>query len=408
MQAIEVKSGVHWVGAIDWDVRDFHGYLTELGSTYNAFLVRDTKTVLFDTVKKGFFDDLIHHISQVTNPGDIDYIVVNHVEMDHTGVLPEVIDLVRPEKVFCSANGKKALLAHHEGVDWPLEVVANGDKLELGDRSVQFLETKMLHWPDSMMSFIAEQNLLISQDGFGQHWATSERYDDEVEPGELYYQARKYYANIILPYSNFIQKLLQTVKESGISIDMIAPDHGLIWRRDVAKIIDCYDQWSRQVTCSKAVIVYDTMWDSTRKMAKAVAEGIQKQGVAVKLMNLQSVHRSDVVTELQDSRALVVGSPTLNNGLMPRVADVLTYLKGLRPAGKVGAAFGSYGWGGEAVKLVNAGLTEMNVELLHDGLRVNYVPTEADLAQCVELGEKIGSAVNNQSACEIHGQSAAR
>jgi len=408
MQATELKDGIFWVGAIDWDVRDFHGYQTSLGSTYNAYLVRDTKTVLFDTVKKGFLDDLVNHISQVTNPSDIDYIVVDHVEMDHSAELPNVIDLVRPEKVFCSANGKKALLAHFHRDDWPLEVVANGDKLELGDRTVQFFETKMLHWPDSMMSYFADQGLLVSQDGFGQHWATSERFDDEVDVGVLYYETKWYYANIILPYSNFVQKLLQNVRESGMSIDMIAPDHGLIWRRDVDKVLGMYDQWSRQVTCAKAVVVYDTMWESTTKMAHAVAEGIQKQGVGVKVMNLRSVHRSDVIAELQDSRALVVGSPTLNNGMMPRVADVLTYLKGLRPAGKIGAAFGSYGWGGEAVKLINASLEEMNVELLHEGVRVNYVPTDADLAQCVGLGEKIGSAARDQAACEIPSQPANR
>jgi flavorubredoxin len=408
MQATEVKDGVYWVGAIDWDVRDFHGYLTQLGSTYNAYLVRDKKTVLFDTVKKGFLDDLVHHISQVTNPGDIDYIVVSHVEMDHSGSLPEAIDLVRPEKVFCSANGKKALLAHYHRDDWPLEVVANGDKLDLGERTVQFFETKMLHWPDSMMSYIDGQNLLISQDGFGQHWATSERFDDEVDVAQLYYQTKWYYANIILPYSNFVQKLLQTVKEGGLSIDIIAPDHGLIWRRDVSTVIDLYDKWSRQVTCAKAVVVFDTMWESTAKMAHAVAEGIQKQGVGVKVMNLHSVHRSDVIAELQDSRALVVGSCTLNNGMMPRMADLLTYLKGLRPAGKIGAAFGSYGWGGEAVKLINTSLQEMNVELLDEGLRVNYVPTETDLAQCTGLGEKIGSAVREQVACELPSQPVAR
>ena len=393
MLSTEIKKNVHWVGAVDWNVRDFHGYSTPEGSTYNAYLVVDEKVALFDTVKKPFKADLVKHIGQVIDPAKIDYIIVNHVELDHTGALPEMVELIKPEKIICSSNGKKALLAHFHREDWPYEVVETGSTLSLGGKTVNFIETRMLHWPDSMMSYIPQDRLLISQDGFGQHWATSERFDDEVDQSELIYQSAKYYANILLPYSPLVQKLLADVRSMGIEIDMIAPDHGLIWRSAPGKIIDAWDRWSRQETVEKAIVVYDTMWKSTEMMALAIADGIQEGGVSVKVMHLAATHRSDVITDLLDSRAVVMGSSTINNGMLPRMADLLSYMKGLRPAPKIAAAFGSYGWGGEAVKLITGVMEEMKFEVVEPGLKVQYVPTPGDLAACAELGRKIASGV---------------
>ncbi|MCE5314717.1 MAG: flavodoxin domain-containing protein [Armatimonadota bacterium] len=400
MQPVEIKKNVHWVGAVDWDVRDFHGYSTPKGTTYNSFLVIDDKITLFDTVKKGHGAKLLDHISQVVDPKKIDYIVVNHVELDHSGSLPEVIDIVKPEKVFCSANGKKALLAHFHREDWPYEVVSNGQTLRLGSKTARFIETRMLHWPDSMFSYLEEDKLLISQDAFGQHWANSKRFDDEVDESELMYQSAKYYANILLPYSGLVQKLIASVREMGLELDMIAPDHGMIWRSNPGRIIEAWDRWSAQETANKAIVVYDTMWHSTESMANAVADGLIGAGVDVKVMNMQVSHRSDVITHLLDSKAIVLGSPTLNNGILPRMADVLCYMKGLRPANKIGAAFGSYGWGGESVKLLNATMEEMKFDIVDPGVRVHYVPTVDDLAQCVELGRKVASAMKGESAGE--------
>lgn len=390
---MQIKPDVYWVGAIDWNVRDFHGYSTPAGSTYNAYLVVDEKTVLFDTVKKPFAKDLISRITEVVVPKRIDYIVVNHVELDHSGALPEIVNVVKPEKIFCSPNGKKALLAHFHCEDWPLEVVQTGSSVSLGSRTVRFIETRMLHWPDSMFSYIEEDGLLISQDAFGQHWATSERFDDEVDQSELMYQSAKYYANILLPYSPLVRKLIAQVREMGLKIDMIAPDHGLIWRSTPEEIVNAWERWSQQETRAKALVVYDTMWQSTELMAKAIADGLQQTGVSYRVMNLSVVHRSDVVTELLDSRALLLGSSTINNQMLPRVADLLCYLKGLRPAQKIAAAFGSYGWGGEAVKQINTAFEEMKFLIAHEGLRVQYVPTDNDLKQCTELGRKVGSLV---------------
>lgn len=389
---MQIKNNIHWVGAVDWNVRDFHGYSTPEGSTYNSYLLVDDKITLFDAVKKPFAGDLIHRIGEIVEPSKIDYIVVNHVELDHSGALPEIIDLVKPEKVICSANGQKALLAHFHREDWPYHVVKTGDEISTGSKTVKFIETRMIHWPDSMFSYIPEEKLLLSQDGFGQHWATSERFDDEVDASELMYQSAKYYANILLPYSPLVQKLIAEVKASGLEIDMIAPVHGLIWRKDPMKIVGAWEQWSRQVTKNKAVVVYDTMWQSTEMMARAVADGATGAGMSVKVMKLGECHRSDVVTEMLDAKAVILGSSTLNNNLLPRMADLLCYVKGLRFAPKVAAAFGSYGWGGEAVKQLNEAMTEMKFNVIDPGLRVQYVPTECDLDNCRQLGGRVAAA----------------
>lgn len=397
MQPVEIKKGVYWVGVLDWNIRDFHGYSTPKGTTYNAYLVIDEKIALFDTVKKPFTSSLIHNIRKLVEPRKIDYLIVNHVEMDHSGAVPEMIEEIQPEKVYCSAMGKKALMEHYHREDWPYEVVESGQTIKLGQKSVQFLETRMLHWPDSMMSYLPEDQLLISSDGFGQHWATSQRFDDEVDPHELLKHAAKYYANILLLYSPLVQKLLASVQKLGLQIDMIAPDHGLIWRSLPARIAEAYDIWSQQRSKEKALIIYDTMWQSTEKMGYAIGNGLMQEGVNYQIFNLKHTHRSDIMTEVLDARAIILGSSTLNNGMMPPMADMITYMKGLRPVNKVGAAFGSYGWSGEAVKLMTEALDEMKVELVDPGLRVKFAPSHDDFEKCVELGRKIGQAVKARS-----------
>lgn len=393
MAPIVIKENVYWVGAIDWDIRDFHGYSTEKGSTYNAYLVMDKKVALFDTVKKPFRSDLFHNIRRITDLKRIDYVIINHVEMDHSGCLPEIVEAVKPEKIFCSPKGKQTLLDHYHKEDWPYEVVKTGDTITLGKKSVQFIETKMLHWPDSMFSYIPEDRLLISSDAFGQHWATSERFDDEVDTFELITHATKYFANILLLYSPLVKKLIEDVQKLKLHIDMIAPDHGIIWRSKPARIIDAYNTWGQQKLRAKALVIYDTMWKSTEIMAKAILDGLIEQGVSTKMLDLRVNHRSDIMTEVLDAKALIFGSSTLNNTMLPRMADMLNYVKGLRPQNRIGAAFGSYGWSGEAVKQINKALEEMKIDLTDPGIMVRYVPTHEDLRKCVELGCKIGRAV---------------
>lgn len=390
---MEVKKGINWVGAVDWTIRDFHGYSTNKGTTYNAFLVLDDKITLFDTVKKPLKNDLLHNIYKLVEPSKIDYLVVNHVEPDHSGSVAEMVDIIKPEKIFCSPKGKQALLDHYHREDWPYEVVGTGQEVSLGKRTVQFIETRMLHWPDSMMSYIKEDALLISSDAFGQHWATSERFNDQVDSWELMVHAKKYFANILLPYSQLIKKLIADVQKMDLKIDMIAPDHGLIWRDNPLQIVSAYDEWSKQVAKQKALIIFDTMWHSTEMMAKAIADGLVENGTSIKLMDLCADHRSDIITQLLDAKAVIIGSATLNNGMLPRMADMLCYMKGLRPVGKIGAAFGSYGWSGEAVKLITKSLEEMKIKVLNPGLSLQFVPDHEGLRKCVELGREIGKAI---------------
>ena len=397
MNTTEIKDKIFWVGAIDWNIRDFHGYSTYKGTTYNAFLVKDEKIALFDTVKKTHINELMHHIKQLVDPTDIDYLIVNHVEMDHSGSLPEIVDLVKPEKIFCSKMGLKAIEAHFHPEDWPLEAVENGQTISLGSKTVTFLETRMLHWPDSMFSYIQEDKLLISSDAFGQHLASSERFDDQVDFSELMEQTGKYYANILTLYSPLIRKLLAKVQEMGIEIDMIAPDHGVIWRSHINDVIHAYADWSQNKGKRKALVIYDTMWESTEKMAKAITAGIDSTGVSVKLINLAHSHRSDVMADVLNAKAVILGCATLNNGMLPRMAGFLMYMRGLKPTNKIGAAFGSFGWSGEAVKLMNRAMEDMKFDVIEPGLRFKYVPAHADLKECVEMGKRIGEAVIEQT-----------
>ncbi|MBC8317454.1 MAG: flavodoxin domain-containing protein [Desulfobulbaceae bacterium] len=393
MKPVAIAPNIYWVGAIDWDIRDFHGYSTYEGSTYNAFLIIDEKVTLIDTVKKSHISELLHRIRNIIDPKKIDYIVVNHVEMDHSGALPEMMKIIEPEKVICSKMGHKALLQHFHKADWPFEIAESDSEISLGEKTLSFLETRMLHWPDSMFTYVKEDKILFSSDAFGQHLASSERFDGEVNQAELMHQSAKYYANILTLYSPVVQKLLAKVNEMGLEINMIAPDHGILWRDNPGQILEAYDKWSRHEADGSALVIYDTMWHSTEMMAKAVADGINDEGVSVQLINLRTNHRSDVMTKVLTASAIALGCSTLNNGLLPRMAGFLMYMRGLKPTNKIGAAFGSYGWSGEAVKLLNEAMEGMKLEIVDPGVRIKYVPEHDNLTECVELGRKIGKAV---------------
>jgi flavorubredoxin len=329
-------------------------------------------------------------IASVVDPSKIDYIISNHAEMDHSGALPEVIRELNPEKVFASVAGVKALHDHFRIGD-KLTPVKTGDSISLGNLNLSFVETKMLHWPDSMFTYLVEDKLLFSQDGFGMHLATNQLFVDENEWDVIETEMKRYYANILLPYAPQALKLLEVFPTLNLDIAMIAPDHGPLWRGDLlTKPLELYGKWAKQEPVDQALVVYDTMWHSTEKMAFEIADGLRSTGAKVKVMALDGHSRSDIAAEMLDVGALVVGSPTINNGLFPRTADVLTYLKGLRPKNLIGAAFGSFGWSGEAVAQINDYLKAMNVELVSDGLKLKYVPAEAELAQAYELGKLIG------------------
>ena len=390
LQAIQVTDKVWWVGAIDWSVRDFHGYLTSRGTTYNAYLILADKITLVDTVKAGFQDEMLARIRSLIDPKQIQLIISNHSEMDHSGCLLQVADMVQPERIYASSQGKAALDAHFHR-DGRVEVVQDGQEISLGNLKVQFFETRMCHWPDSMVSFIEQENLLISQDIFGMHLASSARFNDQVDPCVLDYEYAKYYANILLPLSNFVAKALDKLAPLLPKIKVIAPDHGPIWRGGLQSVVDRYGRWSRQERVNQAVIVYDTMWGSTAKMAQAIGDGLSQAGTPVRLMPLSGNHRSDVATAMLDAGALLAGAPTINNTMFPSLGDTLTYLRGLRPKGLVGAVFGSYGWSAESIKDLTWMMNEMKVDLVGEGLKVKYVPDEAALEQCRQLGQDVAA-----------------
>jgi flavorubredoxin len=388
--AIKVSDHVYWVGAIDWNIRDFHGYTTPHGSTYNAYLIMADKITLIDTVKKPFMSEMLARIQSVVDPSKIEYIISNHSEADHSGCLPEVIDLIKPEKVFASTVGTKTLkeLFHdeHEFI-----AVKDGETLSLGNMDVTFIETRMIHWPDSMFTYLAKDELLFSQDAFGMHLATLERFADEIPAATLEYEGATYYANIILPYSSIVLKALEKVLASGLKIKIIAPDHGPVWRKDLGFILDLYKKWALQKPTAKAVVIYATMWHSTEKMAEAISESLAQAGIKTKLISMNETHRSEAAYEVLDAGALIVGSPTLNNNILPQMADVMTYLKGLKPANKIGAAFGSFGWSGESVKHLEAILKEMKVDLVTESVAVKNAPHSGVLEKCHDLGKVVAA-----------------
>jgi flavorubredoxin len=395
-QAIKITDRVYWVGAIDWTLRDFHGYQTQRGSTYNAYLILADKVTLIDTVKAPFLDEMKSRIASIIDPSKIDYIVSNHSEMDHSGALPQTIKWIQPEKVFASAVGQKTLAAQLPIDPSAITPVTEGESLSLGNMTLHFIETRMLHWPDSMFSYLAEEEMLFSQDGFGMHLATEARFTDQVNPAIVNYETAKYYANIIMLYSPIVLKTLNKVAELKLPIKMIAPDHGPIWRTEaeIRKILELYTRWGNQEKSNKAVVVFDTMWGSTTTMAKVIAEGLTEDGVKdVSLMSMSASHRSDVATELLEAAALVVGSPTMNNQMYPTIADVLCYLKGLKPKNLVGGVFGSYGWSGEATKYVAEQMEAMKVELIAEPIKALYVPDDKVLAECELLGEKLAERI---------------
>ena len=385
---IQLAPNVYWVGAIDWDIREFHGYVTEKGSTYNAFLILDDKITLIDTVKKEFVPEMLARISEIVPPERIDYIVSNHVEMDHSGGLPAALAVIKPEKLFCSAMGRAGLSRHYQA-NWPFVEVKTGSELSLGRRHLLFLETPMLHWPDSMMTLLKEEQILFPSDGFGAHFASSERFDDQTpDPAAYFHQVKKYYANILLPFGGLITRLFKTIAQLNLEFKLIAPDHGLLLRNP-APILAAYQKWAAGEVAPKALVIYDTMWRSTELLAQALSQGLMDAGAETMSYRLRRTHYSDIVTDVLDAGLLLFGSPTLNNQMFPSVGEFLTYLQGLKPQNKAAAAFGSYGWSGQAVSLINQVLATLKVTLAHDGLQCKYIPTPQELTDTRTLATRL-------------------
>ena len=350
MKAYKLRDNIWWVGAIDWDLRNFHGYLTQRGSTYNAYLIIDEKVTLIDNVKYYLYDEMISRISDVIDPARIDIIVQNHVEMDHSSGLPQLMKLIPNAKIYTNANGIKGLKAHYKE-DWNFEEIKSGDSINIGKRDLTFLTTPMVHWPDNQVTYCPQEKILFSNDAFGQHIATNERLVEEYHLSIALEEAKKYYANIVLPYSRMVQKVLEAA--APLELEMIAPSHGLIWTEHTPQILAAYTDWANNVADpGRALVIWDTMWKSTQMMAQAIAQGFENRGIKARMLNLQTNHISDIMTDVMDAKYICVGSPTINSSILPTVAAFIYYLKGLSPKERIGLAFGSYGWGGQSVPIL--------------------------------------------------------
>lgn len=382
---------VSWVGKIDWELTRFHGdeYSTHKGSSYNSYLVRDTKTVLIDTVWQPFDKEFVSRLKQEVDLKSIDYIVMNHNEIDHSGALPELMREIPKTPIYCTANGAKIIKGHYHQ-DWNFVPVKTGDMLDIGESKLVFVEAPMLHWPDTMFTYMTGENILFSNDAFGQHYATESLYDDAVDQAELFTEALKYYANILTPFSRLVSKKIHEVLDLKLPLSMICPSHGVIWRSKYTEIVEQYLKWADNYQENQITLVYDTMWNSTRKMAEAIAMGICEADpdVTVKLMNSAKEDKNDILSEVFRSKAILVGSSTINGGSLFSVGGLVEMIKGLKFKNKRAAAFGSYGWSGEAVTQLTEDLKKAGFDVVNKGYQTLWIPDEAALNHCRAYGRK--------------------
>lgn len=394
--SFKINDKVTWVGKIDWELRTFHGeeYSTHRGSSYNSYLIRDEKTVLIDTVWSPFSKEFVSNLKDEIDLKEIDYIIINHAEPDHSGALVDLMREIPDTPIYCTKNGMDIIKGHYHQ-DWNFVTVKTGDTLDIGSNKLTFIEARMLHWPDTMFTYYNGENILFSNDAFGQHYASEHMYNDKVDFAELMQEAVKYYANILTPYSPFVTKKIEEVLGFNLPVDMICTSHGIIWRDNPAQIINQYMEWSKNYKENQITLVYDTMWNSTRRMAEAIAEGIKSvdKDVTIKLVNSGKSDKNDIITEVFKSKAVLVGSCTINNGILSSTAAILEMMRGLRFKEKKAAAFGSYGWGGESVKMITEELKKGGFEIISDGIKEKWMPDEAGLERCREFGREIASKI---------------
>ena len=387
-----INDKVMWVGKTDWELKKFHGdeFTTEKGSSYNSYLIRDEKNVLIDTVWLPYDREFVKNLKKEIDLDKIDYIIIQHGEVDHSGALMELMREIPNTPIYCTANGIKSLKGQYH-MDWNFVPVKTGDKLNIGENTLTFIEAPMLHWPDTMFTYMDNEQILFSNDGFGQHLASEHLYADEVDNADLFNQALTYYANILAPFGFMVKNKINEILSMNLPIKMICPSHGLIWRENPTQIVEKYLEWANNYQENQITIIYDTMWNSTRKMAEAIAKGIEKKDnkITIKLMNSAKDDKTDILTEVFKSKAILVGSPTVNNGYLHSIAGILEMIKGMKLKGKKAAAFGSYGWSGEAVKLITEELRKAGFQILNDGIKVEWTPGEEDTSKCIKFGENL-------------------
>lgn len=392
---LKVKNNVTWIGKIDWELRKFHGdeYSTHKGTTYNSYLIKEQKTALIETVWKPFSKEFVDNLEKEIDLDQIDFIIANHAEMDHSGALPLLMEKIPDKPIYCTANGIKSIKGHYHK-DWDFHPVKTGDKIDLGGKELIFIEAPMLHWPDTMMCYLTKDNILFSNDAFGQHYASEYMFNDLVDQNELFNECIKYYANILTPFSKMVIKKINEVLEFKLPVDVICTSHGVIWRDNPTQIIEKYLEWANAYQENQITILYDTMWNGTRIMAESIAKGIKNKDsqVNIKLFNTSKSDKNDIITEIFKSKIILVGSPTINRGILTSTASIMEEIKGLRFVDKKAAAFGCYGWSGESVQLITENLKEAGFEIINDGLKSSWNPDEAAIKECVVFGEDIAGS----------------
>jgi len=391
-----IKNNVYWVGKIDWELRKFHGdeYSTHKGSTYNSYLVQEDKIALIDTVWKPFAKEYVENLKNELDLKKIDYIITNHAEIDHSGALTELMSYIPDTPIYCTASGVKSITGQHHK-KWNLKVVKTGDKLSLGSKELVFIEAPMLHWPDTMMCYLTGDNILFSNDAFGQHYASEYMFNDLVDQNELAVECMKYYANILTPFSPMVTKKINEVLSFNLPVDYILPSHGVLWRKDPTQIIKKYLEWADNYQENQLTVVYDSMWENTRLMAEYIVQGI-KQGndsVNVKMYNISKSDKNDVILEIFKSKAVLFGSSTINNGILSGMAGLMEEVRGLKFKNKKAASFGSYGWSGESVKMLNDLVQKAGFELVNEGIKVLWTPDEDAKNLCIEFGKNFASTI---------------
>ncbi len=393
--SFKIKNNVYWVGKTDWELRKFHGheYSTHRGSTYNSYLIKEEKIALIDTVWMPFSKEFVANLSKEVDLKKIDYVITNHAEIDHSGSLPALMEKIPDTPIYCTSNGIRSIKGHYHE-NWNFRPVKTGDTLDLGNgKQLIFVEMKMLHWPDSMACYLTKDNILFSNDAFGQHYATEFMYNDLVDQNELYAECVKYYANILTPFSALVDKKIKEVLSLNIPIDIIATSHGVIWRDNPTQIVEKYLTWANAYQENQITILYDTMWDGTKRMAEAIVKGILEidKKVNVKLFNIAKTDKNDLITEIFKSRIILVGSPTIGGGILSGVAEILEMIKGMRFKNKKAASFGCYGWSGESIKVIKEHLEKSGFSVINDGIRALWNPDDESLEKCVEFGREIAN-----------------
>lgn len=390
-----IVNNVYWVGKNDWELRKFHGYeySTHKGSSYNSYLIQEEKTVLIDTVFQPFSKEFIDNLASEIDLKSIDYIIMNHAEPDHSGAISELLRLIPGTPVYCTENGVKSLKGQFHG-EWNFKTVKTGDKLDLGNgKELIFIQAPMLHWPDSMFCYMTKDNILFSNDAFGQHFCTELLFNDLVNQSELYQEAIKYYANILTPFSPLVLKKIDEVLKFNLPVDFICPSHGVVWRDNPAQIIHKYVEWASAYQENQITIVYETMYNGTRSIAESIVKGINAEDkvVDIKLYNIATNDLNDIITEIFKSKAVFIGSPTVNNGIMSHTAGLMEMVKGLKFKGKKGASFGCFGWSDVSTKIILNLLKESGFEIVGEPISCNWGPDEGAMQRAFDFGRSVVS-----------------